>query len=229
MGILKNASESASRAPEPPKTADTIFAITRLLLVPALTIAVITAALTWLVYGTDFSMILALFLLFFTLAVSLLLGMMVSALMGEGRTEETQTGNEQALKERSGDKERKEQQGQQETTPREAEQDRLKGEQRERTYKTSPQDDSAHTIPVSPKELRALPYKQYLRTPHWKGRREAKLRSVGHRCQFCNRGPHNLDVHHRTYKRLGEELDQDLTVLCRACHTNFHENRTLGR
>ncbi len=80
-----------------------------MLLVPVLTIAVITAALMWLVYDTGFSMIFALFLLFFTLAVSLLLGMMVSALRGEGRTEEAQTGNEQALKERSGDREREEQ------------------------------------------------------------------------------------------------------------------------
>ncbi|PLS85216.1 MAG: hypothetical protein CYG60_13800 [Actinobacteria bacterium] len=229
MGILKNASESASRAPEPSKPADTIFAIARLLLVPASTIAVITAALVWLLYDTGFSMILALFLLFFMLAVSLLLGMMVSSLTGEGRTEEAQTGTEQALKERPGDREREEQQGQQETRPREAEQDRPKEEQRRMAYRTSQQDGGAHTVPVSPKELRALPYKEYLRTPHWKRKREAKLRSVGRRCQFCNRGPHNLDVHHRTYERLGEELDQDLTVLCRACHTNFHENRTLGR
>ncbi len=89
--------------------------------------------------------------------------------------------------------------------------------------------DRERAIPGSPKELRAMPYKEYLQTPHWKRKREDKLRTVGRRCQVCNHGPHNLDVHHRTYERLGEELDQDLTFLCRACHTNFHENRTLGR
>jgi hypothetical protein len=48
---------------------------------------------------------------------------------------------------------------------------------------------------------------------------------VGHRCQVCNRGLGTLDVHHRTYERRGQELDEDLTVLCRACHGIFHEQR----
>ena len=76
---------------------------------------------------------------------------------------------------------------------------------------------------------RAMPYKEYLQTPHWKGKREDKLRAVGYRCQVCNRGVGTLDVHHRTYERLGQELDEDLTVLCRACHSIFHEQRRLNR
>ena len=51
------------------------------------------------------------------------------------------------------------------------------------------------------------------------------LRAVGHRCQVCNGGVGTLDVHHRTYERLGQELDEGLTVLCRACHSIFHEQR----
>ncbi len=82
--------------------------------------------------------------------------------------------------------------------------------------------------PQDPQELRAMPYKEYLHTPHWKRRREDKLRASGYRCQVCNRGSGILDVHHRTYKRRGEELDEDLTVLCRECHHLFHEHGRLG-
>ena len=31
-----------------------------------------------------------------------------------------------------------------------------------------------------------------------------------------------LDVHHLTYERLGREKDEDLRVLCRACHGDEH-------
>ncbi len=86
-----------------------------------------------------------------------------------------------------------------------------------------------HTKPAGSKELRALPYGEYLQTPHWKRKREEKLRAVGRRCQVCNQGPGPLDVHHRTYERLGEELDQDLTALCRSCHHLFHEHGRLSR
>lgn len=78
-------------------------------------------------------------------------------------------------------------------------------------------------------ELRAMPYEEYLQTPHWKRRREDKLRTAGQRCQLCNRGSVPLNVHHRTYERLGEELDGDLIVLCRTCHSTFHEHRRLER
>jgi hypothetical protein len=78
-------------------------------------------------------------------------------------------------------------------------------------------------------ELRAMPYEEYLQTPHWKRRREDRLRVAGRRCQVCNRGSVQLNVHHRTYERLGEELDGDLIVLCRACHSTFHKHRKLER
>jgi hypothetical protein len=84
-------------------------------------------------------------------------------------------------------------------------------------------------VPISPHDLRALPYKEYLQTPHWKHLREDKVRAAGHRCQLCNRGSVTFNVHHRTYERLGEELDEDLTVLCSDCHNTFHEHRSLVR
>jgi hypothetical protein len=97
------------------------------------------------------------------------------------------------------------------------------------SYRLDTPDDDEHTAPGRPQNLRALPYGEYLQTPHWKRKREDKLRAVGRRCQVCNHGPDTLEVHHRTYERLGQELDEDLTVLCRACHGTFHDHRGLSR
>lgn len=103
-------------------------------------------------------------------------------------------------------------------------------EQEERSYRPNLQGgDGERTVPVRSRKLRAMPYEEYLRTPHWKRKREDKLRAAGHRCQVCNSGSGILDVHHRTYERLGEELDMDLTVLCRGCHRRHHESRRLTR
>ena len=78
-------------------------------------------------------------------------------------------------------------------------------------------------------DLRSMPYQEYLQTPEWRGRRMRKLDQADHRCQFCNRHQISLNVHHRTYENLGEELDGDLIVLCRDCHRTFHEHRPIGR
>lgn len=71
-------------------------------------------------------------------------------------------------------------------------------------------------------------YAEYLKTPHWLVTRQAALERAGRRCQVCN-GAKFLQVHHRTYERVGCELPNDLTVLCDKCHGLFHENRSLSR
>ena len=71
-------------------------------------------------------------------------------------------------------------------------------------------------------ELRRMPYAQYLQTPEWKERRARHLESVGHRCQLCNASG-ELRIHHRNYERRGQELFQDVVVLCRNCHEHFHK------
>ncbi|MBA3950431.1 MAG: hypothetical protein H0X57_00945 [Rubrobacter sp.] len=104
------------------------------------------------------------------------------------------------------------------------------GEQEERIHRPPSEDGGGgRIVPLQPHDLRVMPYKDYLQTPHWKRKREDKVRAAGHRCQLCNRGSVTLNVHHRTYERLGEELDEDLTVLCRDCHNTFHEHRRLVR
>lgn len=60
-------------------------------------------------------------------------------------------------------------------------------------------------------------YMTYLLSPEWQEKRGAALERDQHRCRLCNRrGP--LEVHHRTYDRIGQERIEDLTTLCRTCH-----------
>lgn len=76
-------------------------------------------------------------------------------------------------------------------------------------------------------ELRNMPYREYLQTPEWREKREHHLRSAGYRCQVCNSPEKPLDVHHRTYKRRGQEYYKDLILLCRTCHGIFHDSGKL--
>lgn len=64
-------------------------------------------------------------------------------------------------------------------------------------------------------------YAAYLRTPHWAEVRAASLAYAEHRCQLCY-SPDRLEVHHRTYERLGHERPADTIVLCASCHEWHH-------
>jgi 5-methylcytosine-specific restriction endonuclease McrA len=68
-------------------------------------------------------------------------------------------------------------------------------------------------------------YGEYINSPEWKGRSNNAKDSAGHRCQLCNKAGNNreLHTHHRTYERLGNELPEDLIVLCAGCHAKFHD------
>src|SRR5947209_4642716 len=75
-------------------------------------------------------------------------------------------------------------------------------------------------------ELRAMSYAEYLHTQEWLRRRAVLLKIVEHRCQLCY-SSEGLQVHHRTYERLGQEKHADLIVLCGDCHALFHQHRRL--
>ena len=72
-----------------------------------------------------------------------------------------------------------------------------------------------------------LPYSEYLKTDGWQTRRGRALERAENRCQVCN-SEDRLEVHHRTYERLGHERAADLIVLCRNCHQLFHNNGELA-
>jgi hypothetical protein len=77
-------------------------------------------------------------------------------------------------------------------------------------------------------------YDQYLAMPHWQLLRNRRLEEQRdkHGFNFCERcqkkAPEQvtretaLHVHHLTYERLGEELHQDLQIICRKCHEPEH-------
>lgn len=70
--------------------------------------------------------------------------------------------------------------------------------------------------------MNRVAYHAYLETPEWKARRNAAIRRAGGSCQLCD-SPKFLQVHHRTYDRIGNEDPSDLTVLCGRCHKKFHD------
>lgn len=67
-----------------------------------------------------------------------------------------------------------------------------------------------------------MTYHEYIKSPQWAViARQAKKRA-GFRCQLCD-ATGTLHAHHRTYERLGDESDADITVLCADCHGRFHD------
>ncbi len=66
-------------------------------------------------------------------------------------------------------------------------------------------------------------YHAYLRSDSWAAIRRMAIEYAGGRCHVCNT-ERRLEVHHRTYERVGRESLFDLAVLCRACHLKHHGN-----
>lgn len=65
-------------------------------------------------------------------------------------------------------------------------------------------------------------YELYLQSPEWRERREQLMETVGASCEFCGNEEH-LQVHHLSYEDLGQESLQQLAVLCKWCHADWHE------
>ena len=64
-------------------------------------------------------------------------------------------------------------------------------------------------------------HRAYLQSPLWKQIRQKAIDAYGTICGKC--GNHGTDVHHLTYDRVGgNELLEDLQVLCRECHEAIH-------
>ena len=63
--------------------------------------------------------------------------------------------------------------------------------------------------------------KQYLQSPDWIVRKQLVIRR-DHCCQLCQ-STTDLNVHHISYKNLGNEPLSDLVLLCQLCHTKLHK------
>jgi hypothetical protein len=77
----------------------------------------------------------------------------------------------------------------------------------------------------SEKVHKRVQYRKYIKSQEWRTKAEEAKVSAGNRCQVCNRSRAEvqLDAHHRTYERLGNELPEDITVLCRECHQLYED------
>ncbi len=66
-------------------------------------------------------------------------------------------------------------------------------------------------------------YLAYIVSPLWRHNpaRLRELEAAQFQCRLCPNAKatgHLIEIHHRTYQRLGCEIDGDLTALCRECH-----------
>lgn len=65
-------------------------------------------------------------------------------------------------------------------------------------------------------------HRAYLCSPVWAKKRGEALELYGCVCNRCKE--HGTDIHHKTYERWGgNELMEDLEVLCRECHSAHHD------
>lgn len=64
-------------------------------------------------------------------------------------------------------------------------------------------------------------YRDYLASRHWAATR-ASYRAATDLPQVCICGATKVQLHHRTYERLGEERLTDLYPLCPMCHSILH-------
>lgn len=63
-------------------------------------------------------------------------------------------------------------------------------------------------------------YRAYLNSAEWRWKAKAAIETASG-CALCG-ATTELEVHHRTYARVGHERLNDLVVLCRRCHSRYH-------
>lgn len=83
------------------------------------------------------------------------------------------------------------------------------------------------------KKLKLRYLEEYYTTQQWEIVKRAKRDSPRIVCELCDcveSKDCTMNLHHKTYKRLGEEMGYDLMWLCEECHETFHltVNRLLG-
>lgn len=67
----------------------------------------------------------------------------------------------------------------------------------------------------------SMPYRDYLLTEHWQEFRRVALKHHGKKCKVCG-SKRFLHVHHLSYDNLGNESVDDVEILCRYCHEEYH-------
>ena len=79
-------------------------------------------------------------------------------------------------------------------------------------------------------------YRKYITSDAWKQKRKTYFESNMYKtyaegreagkfvCWCCAKDDNSLQLHHRTYKRFGNEnISVDLVPVCQECHSNIHK------
>lgn len=65
-------------------------------------------------------------------------------------------------------------------------------------------------------------YQHYLQSNHWRRMRRHYYKEHEKKCELC-KAKKNIHLHHRTYKRIGNEKMSDFHALCSECHSMVHK------
>ena len=66
-------------------------------------------------------------------------------------------------------------------------------------------------------------YREYLKSPEWKLKREKVLKRAKNICEGCAEET-AIEVHHISYANIGDELLFQLVALCEDCHRKAHSS-----
>ena len=75
-------------------------------------------------------------------------------------------------------------------------------------------------------------YKAYLKTDHWLNKRIRLIAIANRTCSDCGKQYKKnqcLALHHLTYARIGNELDEDIVVICHKCHGLRHPDKKVKK
>jgi 5-methylcytosine-specific restriction endonuclease McrA len=77
-------------------------------------------------------------------------------------------------------------------------------------------------VPLNGGPVKFMTYDEYMISSEWRTRVTAYKQVAGWCCIDCGTSE-NLTGHHRHYLNLGNELPEDIEVLCWPCHKGRHE------
>ena len=67
-------------------------------------------------------------------------------------------------------------------------------------------------------------YQSVIASREWRQKRQ-RLIQERQGCERCFLITHKLEIHHKHYRALGSEADDDLEVLCQSCHKEADRHR----
>lgn len=70
-------------------------------------------------------------------------------------------------------------------------------------------------------------YEHRIRSSDWKKLKAEVIKARGYKCERCGSG-YRLDLHHKTYERLGCERPDDVELVCKWCHPAADHERRLA-